>query len=67
MESLGCDLKEPTPTHLPIDEVVLNKGYDSLMDGTARFTPHTAFEYPDHDPNCPPAKASKPAHSPFTN
>jgi len=32
------------------DEAVLIKGYDSLTDGTARFTPHTAFEYPDQDP-----------------
>lgn len=32
------------------DEVVLIKGYDSLKDGTSRFTPHTAFEYPDQNP-----------------
>lgn len=28
------------------DEVLLIKGYDSLADGTARFTPHTAFDDP---------------------
>lgn len=39
------------------DEVVLIKGYDSLPDGTARFTPHTAFEYPDQDPNVPARKS----------
>ena len=39
------------------DETVLIKGYDSLEDGTARFTPHTAFEYPDQDPNVPPRKS----------
>ena len=39
------------------DEVVLIKGYDSLTDGTARFTPHTAFEYPDQDPNVPARKS----------
>ena len=39
------------------DEVVLIKGYDSLKDGTARFTPHTAFEYPDQDPNIGPRKS----------
>jgi len=39
------------------DEVVLIKGYDSLTDGTARFTPHTAFEYPDQDPNIGPRKS----------
>lgn len=33
------------------DEVVLIKGYDSITDGVARFTPHTAFEYPNQDPN----------------
>ena len=33
------------------DEVVLIKGFDSVKDGVARFTPHTAFEYPDQDPN----------------
>ena len=34
------------------DEVVLIKGFDSVIkDGVARFTPHTAFEYPDQDPN----------------
>ena len=39
------------------NEAVLIKGYDSLTDGTARFTPHTAFEYPDQDPNVPPRKS----------
>ena len=39
------------------DEVVLIKGYDSLTDGTARFTPHSAFEYPDQDPEVPPRKS----------
>ena len=32
------------------DEVLLIKGYDSMEDGRARFTPHTAFE----DPTSPP-------------
>ena len=39
------------------DEVVLIKGYDSLTDGTARYTPHTAFEYPDQDPEVGPRKS----------
>ena len=39
------------------DEAVLIKGYDSLTDGTARFTPHTAFEYPDQDPSIPARKS----------
>ena len=29
------------------DEVLLIKGWDSLDDGRARFTPHGAFEQPD--------------------
>ena len=39
------------------DEVVLIKGYDSLKDGTSRFTPHTAFEYSDQDPHVGPRKS----------
>lgn len=39
------------------DEVVLIKGYDSLKEGVARFTPHTAFEYPDQDPDVPARKS----------
>jgi len=35
------------------DEVVLIKGWDSLDDGRARFTPHGAFELPDQDPQAP--------------
>ena len=30
------------------DEVLLIKGYDSLTDGRARFTPHGAFDLPRH-------------------
>ncbi len=29
------------------DEVILIKGWDSLNDGRARFTPHSAFDLPD--------------------
>ena len=39
------------------NEVVLIKGYDSLTEGVARFTPHTAFEYPDQDPAVPARKS----------
>ncbi|MFB3098785.1 MAG: methyltransferase, partial [Acidimicrobiia bacterium] len=28
------------------DEVLLIKGWDSLDDGRARFTPHAAFNFP---------------------
>jgi hypothetical protein len=31
------------------DEVLLIKGWDSLEEGVARFTPHAAFKLPDHD------------------
>ncbi len=38
-------------------EVVLIKGYDSLEDGRARFTPHTAFDDPT-TPESAPARES---------
>ena len=37
------------------DEVLLIKGWDSLEDGRARFTPHSAFE----DPNTPEGAAPR--------
>jgi hypothetical protein len=39
------------------DEVILIKGYDSLLDGRARFTPHTAFQHPDTNIGDPPRKS----------
>jgi hypothetical protein len=35
------------------DEVLLIKGFDSLADGRARFTPHGAFELPDTPADAP--------------
>jgi hypothetical protein len=35
------------------DEVLLIKGWDSLEDGRARFTPHGAFLLPDQDTDAP--------------
>jgi hypothetical protein len=35
------------------DEALLIKGWDSLDDGRARFTPHSAFELPDTDETAP--------------
>jgi hypothetical protein len=35
------------------DEVLLIKGWDSLEDGRARFTPHSAFELPDTPADAP--------------
>lgn len=39
------------------DEVILIKGWDSLDDGRALFTPHGAFELPDQDPDAPPRES----------
>ena len=39
------------------DEVILIKGWDSINDGRARFTPHGAFDHPDE------TKTSKPRES----
>ena len=39
------------------DEVLLIKGWDSLDDGRARFTPHGAFNLPD-TPASAPARES---------
>ena len=38
-------------------EAILIKGYDTDLSGVARFTPHTAFEYPNQD------ESAKPRHS----
>jgi hypothetical protein len=39
------------------DEVLLIKGYDSLADGRARFTPHGAFDLPDTSAAAPPRES----------
>ncbi len=39
------------------DEVLLIKGWDSLDDGRARFTPHGAFRLPDQGPDDPPRQS----------
>ncbi len=39
------------------DEVILIKGWDSLDDGRAKYTPHGAFELPDQDPAAPPRES----------
>lgn len=39
------------------DEVLLLKGWDSIDDGRARFTPHGAFELPGQDPTAPPRQS----------
>ncbi|MDE0150057.1 MAG: CmcJ/NvfI family oxidoreductase [Rhodospirillaceae bacterium] len=39
------------------DETLLLKGWDSLDDGRARFTPHGSFTLPDQDPEAPPRES----------
>ncbi len=39
------------------DEILIFKNYDSREDGTARFTPHTAFEDPATPPGAPPRES----------
>ncbi len=39
------------------DEVLLIKGWDSLDDGRARFTPHSAFALPDTPKDAPPRES----------
>jgi len=39
------------------DEVLLIKGWDSLDDGRARFTPHGAFDLPDTPADAPPRES----------
>jgi hypothetical protein len=39
------------------DEVVLIKGWDSLSDGRARFTPHSAFRLPQQRADAPPRES----------
>ncbi len=39
------------------EEVLLIKGFDSANDGTARFSPHTAFELPRSADSVPPRKS----------
>ena len=39
------------------DEVLLIKGWDSLDDGRARYTPHGAFALPDQNPAAPPRES----------
>ena len=39
------------------EEAVLIKGYDSAIDGRARFTPHTAFDLPDTPADAAPRES----------
>lgn len=42
---------------MEVDEVLLIKGWDSLDDGRARFTPHGAFALPQTPPGAPPRES----------
>ncbi len=39
------------------DEVLLIKGWDSLDDGRARFTPHAAFNHPETRDDAPASES----------
>jgi hypothetical protein len=43
--------------HMTRDEVLLIKGWDSLDDGRARFTPHSAFDLPATRNSAPPRES----------
>jgi hypothetical protein len=43
--------------HMTPDEVLLIKGFDSLTDGRARFTPHGAFDLPNTPADAPPRES----------
>ena len=40
-------------SEMETDEILLIKGWDSIDDGRAHFTPHGAFELPDTAPDAP--------------
>ncbi len=44
------------PKMMP-DEVILIKGWDSVDDGRAQFTPHGAFKHPDENVNTKPRES----------
>ena len=44
------------PDMMP-NEVILIKGWDSLGDGRAQFTPHGAFEHPSETPTSKPRES----------
>lgn len=44
-------------SEMTMNEVILIKGYDSLLDGRTRFTPHTAFHHPNTKAGDPPRKS----------
>ncbi|MDA0340836.1 MAG: CmcJ/NvfI family oxidoreductase [Proteobacteria bacterium] len=44
-------------SEMTTDEVILIKGWDSIDDGRARFTPHGAFIHPDETADMPPRES----------
>lgn len=44
-------------SHMKPDEVILIKGWDSVDDGSARFTPHCGFTLPDTREDAPPRES----------
>jgi hypothetical protein len=53
----GGDQRWYWASEMQRDEVILIKGWDSLDDGRARFTPHGAFRLPDQDPAAQPRES----------
>ena len=44
-------------SEMRMDEVILIKGYDSILDDRTRFTPHTAFHHPETKTSDQPRKS----------
>jgi len=42
---------------MDVDEVLIIKGWDSLDDGRAKYTPHGAFDLPETDASTPPRES----------
>ena len=42
---------------MDVDEVIIIKGWDTLDDGRAKYTPHGAFDLPDTAPDAPPRES----------
>jgi len=43
--------------HLPPDQAIVFKCYDSMTDGRSRFTAHTSFDDPTSPPDAPPRES----------
>ena len=55
--SIGADVRQYYTPRMTRDEVLLIKGWDTVDDGRAQFTPHSAFELPSTDDTTPPRES----------